>query len=289
MKVRDIMTREPIVAELPGTRDDVLRILVRDRVSGLPVVHSRTRELAGVVTRGDVFRRPEETQLALVMTPDPITVEPDDDMSVAAGLFFDRRIHTLPVVDGVELVGVLTPTDLLRSIPDDDTIVHDLALRAPSPVHASTPLRAAWEVLRLQHANAAPVLDDDANLAGIVTDSDLFRRGRITEDFRVDGLGNARDDDTWMWDRIRSLLPVWYARSKVDLPPEPVSAVMTRHPVTVYHGASTADAARRMLRHHIHQLPVLDADDRLARMITDLDLMTAAATTRKPARAAAVL
>ena len=48
-----------------------------------------------------------------IMTKNPITIAPDDTLGLAAGLFRTNRFRALPVVDGTELVGIVTPYDLV--------------------------------------------------------------------------------------------------------------------------------------------------------------------------------
>jgi acetoin utilization protein AcuB len=46
---------------------------------------------------------------------DPATVSPDTRIEHAARLMLDRRFGSLPVVDAIALVGIVTSTDLLRA------------------------------------------------------------------------------------------------------------------------------------------------------------------------------
>lgn len=273
VKVKELMTADPVVAEVPGRRDDLVRLFLQHEFSGLPVVKARTRDLAGVVTRGDLLRNPDEDQIALIMTSGPYTVAPDDPVSRAAKIFFERRIHGLPVVENGELVGVISPADVLRTVDDADLRVGQFLARHVSPVHESTPLHVAWEIMRINHTNALPVLDDAGRLAGIVCDSDLFRRARVDERARTQIVGNA--DDSWNLERSPSVAALYGHGGHLDLPAAPVSEIAVRDVVTVYETASVADAAAKMVRRKVNQLPVLDADDRLHGMVTDLDLMAA--------------
>jgi len=51
MKVKDIMTKDVIYAEVPGTSASALELILKHNVSGLPVVKKGTKQLVGVVTR----------------------------------------------------------------------------------------------------------------------------------------------------------------------------------------------------------------------------------------------
>lgn len=87
------------------------------QVSALPVYHRH--RLVGIVTERDVVAAladgadPATTKVADYMTDKPVTVRPDEDMQVAAQRMADLGVRHLPVVDGDQLVGVLSIRDLL--------------------------------------------------------------------------------------------------------------------------------------------------------------------------------
>jgi CBS domain-containing protein len=274
MRVEELMTREPIVAEVPGHRDDALRLLVQHSVSGLPVVKAKTRKLAGVVTRTDIFRQPDEEQLALLMTSQPFTISPKEEVGKAARLLWERRIHSLPVVQGDELVGVLTPSDVLRVLAEAGskrTVDEFVVKGSIAPVFDETPLTTTWEIMRIARQNALPVLDADARLVGIVADSDLFKKSKV-DDVVKKGIVDEEHAD---WDGVRTIMPLYLATSKVKIPRVPVKDVMVREVQSVFQKTSASEAARKMRRYKVNQLPVIDNNDRLVAMVTDLDLMAA--------------
>jgi acetoin utilization protein AcuB len=48
------------------------------------------------------------------MTPEPIVVDPDDSIGLAADIFLVNTLHALPVVEDNRLVGIITTHDLLK-------------------------------------------------------------------------------------------------------------------------------------------------------------------------------
>jgi CBS domain-containing protein len=87
------------------------------RVGALPVY--RRHRLGGIVTERDVIAAladgadPATTRVADYMTDRPVTVRPDEDLEVAARRMAELGVRHLPVVDGDQLVGVLSIRDLL--------------------------------------------------------------------------------------------------------------------------------------------------------------------------------
>jgi CBS domain-containing protein len=95
MKVADAMTprSEVVVAELPGTRDDVLELLQERSFSSVPVVKQVDGEerFRGLVSRDDLIERADEDQLALLMREVPTTTE-DADLTEVAALRWHRWV-----------------------------------------------------------------------------------------------------------------------------------------------------------------------------------------------------
>ncbi len=61
--VADVMTPAPIVVEVPGSRNNAINLMVRNGLTGLPVVRSSDGSLIGVVSRRDIFRKFEEEKI----------------------------------------------------------------------------------------------------------------------------------------------------------------------------------------------------------------------------------
>jgi CBS domain-containing protein len=87
------------------------------------------RELVGIITDRDIrsflsdslLSAPEarenalHTRIAEVMTTDPLTLSPDDNLQEAVEMLINEKIGGIPVVDEAEgLVGIVTYVDVLR-------------------------------------------------------------------------------------------------------------------------------------------------------------------------------
>src|SRR5665811_2614925 len=114
MNVKDVMTRDVVFVEVPGSRDTALKIMKETGITSVPVVKNRT--LVGILTRGDIFRNPEEDQIALLMTRQPVFVSPMATIEDAARIFIEKAIRRMPVVDDSQLVGFITVTDIVSAI-----------------------------------------------------------------------------------------------------------------------------------------------------------------------------
>jgi CBS domain-containing protein len=123
MRVADAMTRA-VLTVTPGTAlKDAARILVENRISGLPVVDGGGR-VVGVVSETDVVACAAGYSSPLVgdaMTTPPVTIGADRPLVDAASLMIADSVNRLPVVaeDGT-LLGIVTRTDLLRAFVRSD-------------------------------------------------------------------------------------------------------------------------------------------------------------------------
>jgi len=124
------------------------------------------------------------------MTPNPITVNEDVSMHEALRLMRERRIRRLPVLDrGGRLVGIVSEKDLLYASPSPATSlsvfeinylvaqikVGQLMTRKVITVSDDTPLEEAARIMVDNKIGGLPVLDRAGKLAGIITETDLFK------------------------------------------------------------------------------------------------------------------
>ena len=132
--VADCMTADPTTVGPNDSLQRVVELLRRRDIRSVPVLQEG--RLIGIVTDRDVrqvapayplFRDEDEIRrytenltVTAAMTADPMTIAPDAPLVDAARVLETYRISSLPVVDGVELVGVLTVTDLLRAFVEQN-------------------------------------------------------------------------------------------------------------------------------------------------------------------------
>lgn len=122
--VRDVMTSEPITMDVNTVISAVARQM-RDEAIGDVIVTDGGR-LCGIVTDRDIAVRavasdadPRATTVRDVLTREPVTVAPDDDIKAAEGLMRTHAVKRLPVVEGDRIVGVVALGDIeVEETPD---------------------------------------------------------------------------------------------------------------------------------------------------------------------------
>jgi CBS domain-containing protein len=267
------MTLDVVHVEIPGNRDDVLKILKRTGISGVPVV--KNKKIVGIITRKDLLRKPEETQLGLLMTPKPVSIGPDADIRQAARLLVEHRIRRLPVVEDGHLLGLLSVSDLIHAIAHLK-IKDEIKTKYTSNTFAlweETPLPVVGRIMEISGVDAIPILDNENKLTGIISERDLIRNSSIEDSVGVSDFSNGTDDDEWTWESIRDNHTISFGISKVQLPNRPVKLAMVKNVVAVPHNAEVSECALKMRRARVDQLPVINGDKQLVAMLYDRDLI----------------
>lgn len=121
------------------------------------------------------------------MTSDPVSIGADARLVEAYRLMAEKEVRRLPVISRDELVGIVTLSDLLRSIPrllseEDretrlqmaDKRVRDVMTWDPIRVYADDTIQDAAELMLESQISGLPVLEGTA-VVGIITESDIFR------------------------------------------------------------------------------------------------------------------
>ena len=123
MLVNEIMRRPVTVIHLDTTLGEAFQLFQARGFRHLPVVE-RGR-LVGVLTDRDLrfatsslspAPRTSQDPVSSAMTSPVLTADPLDPVEDAARIMRDRKIGCLPVMDGTELVGILTGMDLLDAL-----------------------------------------------------------------------------------------------------------------------------------------------------------------------------
>lgn len=164
MKVRDVMTSTVVTANPDTPFPELVDLLLRHGISGLPIVDDN-HNLVGMVTEADLVSKEAyggrrrrllelladlvaggETQWAIkgkgrtaaqVMTTKLETARPGEDLRAAARRLLENRLKRLPVVEDKKLVGIVSRTDLLRVLHRTDAdLARDVAVLLADPLRA---------------------------------------------------------------------------------------------------------------------------------------------------------
>lgn len=134
--VRDIMSRSVTTLKRNDKLSEVGDLMKVDRIRHMPILDERGA-LVGVVSQRDLFlsglvralgfgtssteKVLDSLRVKEVMTKDVITTSPDTPLSEAAQVMCDKKIGCLPVIDGDDLVGILTEGDFVAAAAQSST------------------------------------------------------------------------------------------------------------------------------------------------------------------------
>jgi CBS domain-containing protein len=229
-----------------------------------------------MITRKNIFENPGEEQVSVIMDWDIPTISPSSPVEKAAKLMVEKNARRLPVVKKGKIVGLVTPSDLLRVVEKEriNIPVEDFVTKPTVCIYRNTPTNVAATMINLSQVYALPVLDDDSRLCGMVTDRDLFDFKFLGENITLTTLGISEDEDSWTWEGLRNVMNLYYQEAKIKLPKDPIEKFMTRDVSSVYRKAPVWEAAKTMRLKDFDQIPVVDKEDNIHSMVYDMDLMT---------------
>jgi CBS domain-containing protein len=146
LKVKDIMTKEAITVSPDTEIVSAAKILLENRINGMPVIDAFGR-LVGIICQSDLVAQQKAIPIPSVftflesfipltsmkrmdkemekiaaltvkeaMTLEPVTVSPETDIEEVAKLMVDKKYHTLPVMDGGKVVGIVGKEDVLKTL-----------------------------------------------------------------------------------------------------------------------------------------------------------------------------
>lgn len=146
LKAKDIMTKDLITLSPEAEISEAAKLLLERRINGAPVVDANG-SLRGILCQSDLIAQQKRipvpsvfalldsfiplssqktleremkkiaaTKVADAMTQNPVSVNPETSLEEVATLMVERKFHTLPVVDGGKVVGVIGKEDVLRTI-----------------------------------------------------------------------------------------------------------------------------------------------------------------------------
>jgi CBS domain-containing protein len=115
---RDIMTSTVITASEDMLVIDIIKLLLRWHISGLPIVDDKGK-LVGIITEHDVVNfalsgYAADTRASEVMTKNVVTYSPDTLVVEVINYFAANRIRRVPVVEKGEVVGIISRRDIVR-------------------------------------------------------------------------------------------------------------------------------------------------------------------------------
>ena len=275
-----IMTKREdlVIMTIPGNRDILLDSIRKTGLSVYPVLKEDSKELVGIVSRSDLFKNPDETQISLLMVRDILTLKPNDKVITGARIFVREVFQRIPIVDekdGNSLIGLVSRNDIVKKVIVPAKIQSDVEnYFSPNiaTIWEGTPLPVAATILRLSHQKGIPVINE-SQMVGIITQHDFLKVAEIFDSQSRSRTGHGAENDSSSWDSESILI---IGSKSLTLPPEMmVSEIMERNIEVCYKGSTINDVSRKMSSKKFDQLPVVTADGKLLGIINQQDIIKA--------------
>ena len=247
-KVEDIMSREVVTTTIDATMDEVARIMGEKHIGSLIVKNYDTA--VGIVTERDwlsnilaLGRNPSNIKVEEVMSYPLIKICPTAEIKEAARMMIKKK-GRLAVFRCGDLVGVITASDLIQSLPDVPETrlkVDDFMTKQVITADEKTPI-----------ATIAKMMGEERIGSVIITSKDAPQHMRIFTE--------------------RDLLTSFLAKGKSLM--TKVGKASSSPLITARLGTSIHETAATMTSNHIRRLPITKKGE-LVGIITARDLVEA--------------
>ena len=276
MLVKRVMSKKVVSVSVPGSREKVLDLMRKEKKAVLPVVKEDTKQLVGVVTRSDLINNPDEEQIAMLMTRDLIVANPDEDVKDVAKRMIENDVRRVPVVnDDGDLVGIITSFDLvsqsLTKLEIDDAVENYMITTVPT-TWDKAPLNVAFESMKQFGLKSILAIDDDAQLCGILTETDFIEESEIISERSEHSSTVGTEGDKWSWDSTSVL---YIEKNHLKFTDKVVSDVAIGNVEVANSKTKVSDCAKKMKTLNIEQIPVIGVEGDLVGIVRASDLIKA--------------
>jgi len=329
---RDIMNTKVKRLTLDHTVRDCLKLMEDSRVRHVPVVDlpyegERKPCFIGVVSQRDVLRlstsnakesneqqidqRALDQLLVNIVARNPRSVSTQTPIHEVITTLIRNHIDMVPVLDGSDLAGIITTTDLMEFFSELGKTLYQLypkskreatAVYTASENSAKTDILSSWafravqdimtetvtclgphdnlakaiEVLQAKEIRHIIITDEQGKFLGLVSDRDILRNlpyaGRRPPSAPKKFREHLFAADSWTTNFLT-----------------PLENVMVRNVVHILPSLSICETAGILYKKNISCLPVIDEKERLRGIITVIDMMQALLTAYEPAGKAGLI
>lgn len=222
MRAHQIMTRPVITITPETTIVEAANTMLRQHVSGLPVVDAAGK-LVGIISEGDFTRRGEigtqrkrgrfltfilgpgqaatdfvhehGRKISEIMTRDPLTITEETPLEEIVERMEKNNVKRLPVMRGDRIVGIVSRANLLQAVAS-------LARQIPDPTADDDHIRnriidALAKNDWCPHGLSVIVRDGIVHLSGVITD-ERSRQAAVVAAENVTGVNKIHDHLCWV-------------------------------------------------------------------------------------------
>lgn len=261
MTIDKVMAKGIVTVRKDQTVSDALKLMNKHKISRLPAISPKTGELVGIVTEKDMATKIASSKyeevplshmrISTIMTQDVITAKPSDEKVKVLKLMVDNHIGGIPIIDGDEIIGMVTKTDFLKNIdtnPFNETPIKEIMTNRVITVSPDDRLVHARRLM-IDNDIARLVVVDSGLIMGIITAKDM---AKTIIDFK------KRVPEKYQHSQIRNLF---------------VQEVMSQTIETTTKDASITDVAKIMVEKEFSGMPVSDDKNKVHGIVSKTDIL----------------
>ncbi len=275
MEIREIMNPEVFVVQENDQVAHARNMMLKHGISRVVVVDGKGKPV-GMVTEKDLTHKLKGTgpkwksrpidkiSIKRIMSTDPITAGPGDEIHKAIELLIKHNVGSIPIVDEDGIAGIITKTDLMKVYTDrlkDKWKVSDLMTRDVITVNENHSIAHVINLME-KHKIGKIVVIRDNEPVGMITHENI-------------SFAQVEDPETGV-----SVEKIYFNRNTEGKTKRDVREVsmmtagdiMRNHLIKISGDEDAAIAADKMVENNISGLPVVDGDT-LVGVITKTDLI----------------
>lgn len=275
MKIEDVMNEEVIVAEENEQVSHARNLMIKYGYSRILVVNQEDK-LVGILTEKDLTRKMrsngpkwkrrtiDKISIRRVMTPQPVTLTPTREVRDAVEIMIKNDISSVPVVDGDEVLGIVTKTELIDFYRDKFAgkwKVSDLMTSEVVTVNENHSIGHVISTMEDQKIGKLIVVRDNEPV-GIITSANI-------------SFANVEDPETGVSvEKIAFLRKIdgQEKRNVREVSMVTAGDIMTNHLIKIEQTEDASSAADIMTKKEVSGIPVVN-DNELVGIITKTDII----------------
>ncbi|MBI5459547.1 MAG: CBS domain-containing protein [Methanobacterium sp.] len=275
MKIEDVMNEEVILAEENEQVSHARNLMLKHGYSRILVVDQEGKPV-GILTEKDLTRKMrsngpkwkrrtiDKISIRRVMTPNLVTLTPFREVQEAVELMIKNDISSVPVVDGDEVVGIITKSDLMEFYRQKFTgkwKVSDLMTSEVITVNENHSIGHVIGIMEDQKIGKVIVVRDNEPV-GIITSANI-------------SFANVEDPETGVSvEKIAFLRNIdgQEKRNVREVSMVTAGDLMTNHLIKIEQDEDAASAADIMAKKDVSGIPVV-SDNELVGIITKTDII----------------
>ncbi len=230
MLVKDAMNPNVISLSIKDKVGEYISLAEKHHIHEVFILEKK--KLKGMVTHRTLLKKemvdPNKEKIGRVMEPPPATLKSNETIEDAAKTLLKTGLRAVPVLDGKDVVGVISMTDIINAVMGMKEFRQTKAESIMSPVITvpeDASIGAARALMRERNISRVPVIDREGRLMGIVTIFDMIKNLRSHERMGWKSMGAEME-------RLMHI---------------PITTVINRSPTTSVRGSSLNDLAMTML------------------------------------------